>query len=329
MNPLTGVIGEAGRIYRAHTAHLLAIAFVFFIVTAVLVGALSLLGLIGLFLGWIVELFANFLLMATLIKAVQDVRDGRADLTFSETVSSAWPYVLPVAVASILAAIAIAIGLILLVVPGLILITIWAVIIPVIVLERPDAIGSFRRSQELVRGYGWQVFGTLAVLFIIEIIVSFVLGLLFGGLGSFGGHLLSTAITGILVGPFIAITVTLIYYRLAAAFAGGPGPAYGGPGNPYGAPDPYGAPQGYGPPPPGYGNPPPPGYGNPPPPGHGNPPPPGHGNPPPPPPGYGNPPPAGRRNPPPPPPDYGAPRQRDPRGSSGGPDDWFGGPSGR
>jgi hypothetical protein len=263
MNPLTGVLGEAWAIYRAHTAHLLAIAFGFFVVTAVLVGFLDLLGLVGVFLGWIVQLFSTFLLQATLVKAVQDVRDGRADLSLSETVSAAWPYILPVAVASILAGIAITVGFILIVVPGLILITIWAVIIPVIVLERSGAIASFGRSQQLVRGIGWPVFGTLVMLFIIEIFVSFVLGIIFGGLPTVVGHLLSTVIAGTLVAPFIALTVTLIYYRLSAAQAAGPGPAYtpgdaystpgspygtrgnpyGAPGNQYGAPgDPYGAP---------------------------------------------------------------------------------------
>jgi len=246
MNPISGVLGEAWRIYRAHTAHLLAIAFVFYLVTAVIVGLLYLTGsFVGLLLGDIVELFATFLLQATLIKAVQDVRDGRADLSFGETGSSAWPYILPVAAASILAGIAITIGLILIIVPGLILITIWAVIIPVIVLERSGAIASFGRSQQLVRGNGWPVFGTLVVLFIVEFVVSIVLGILFSALPTVVGHGLSTVIAGTLVAPFIAVTVTLIYYRLSAAQAGGFPPAYGAPGNPYGAPgNPYGAPGG-------------------------------------------------------------------------------------
>jgi hypothetical protein len=244
MNPISGVLGEAWRIYRAHTAHLLAIAFVFYLVTAVIVGLLYLTGsYVGLLVGDIVELFATFLLQATLIKAVQDVRDGRADLSFGETVSSAWPYILPVAAASILAGIAITIGLILIIVPGLILITIWAVIIPVIVLERSGPIASFGRSRQLVRGNGWPVFGTLVMLFIIEFVVSIVLGIVFGALPRVVGHGLSTVIAGTIVAPFIAVTVTLIYYRLAAAQAGGPPPGYGAPGNPYGAPgNPYGAP---------------------------------------------------------------------------------------
>jgi len=216
MNPLSGVLEEAWRIYRAHAAHLLTIAFVIYVITAVIVGLLALTGsFLGLALGAFVELFATFLLQATLIKAVQDVRDGRADLSISETVSAATPAILPVAGASILAGIAITIGLILLIVPGLILITIWAVIIPVIVLERSGALGSFGRSQQLVRGNGWPVFGTLVVLFIIQIFVDIVLRIIFFALPVLVRSGLSAVIAGTLVAPFIAVAVTLIYYRLS------------------------------------------------------------------------------------------------------------------
>ena len=224
MNPLSGVLDEAWRMYRAHWTHLLGIAFVIYLVTAVIVGLLFLGGtFLGFFLGGIVVLFATFLLQATLIKAVQDVRDGRADLSVGETMSSATPYILPVAAASILAAIAITVGLFLLIVPGLILITIWAVIIPVIVLEQSGALSSFGRSQQLVRGNGWPVFGTLVVLFIIQIFVNIVLGLIFLALPTLWRQGLSTVIAGTVVAPFIAVAVTLIYYRLSGqdAPAGG------------------------------------------------------------------------------------------------------------
>lgn len=231
MNPLSGVLDEAWRIYRAHAAHLLAIAFVFYLITAVIVGLLGLLGAVGALLGWIVELIATFLLQATLIKAVQDVRDGRADLSLSETVSAATPYILPVAAASILAGIAITIGLILLIVPGLILITIWAVIVPVIVIERSGALASFGRSQQLVRGNGWQVFGTLVLAFLIMIVANIVLGIIFAFLPVLWRNGISAIISGTLIAPFIALVVTLIYYRLTAApQAGGPGAGYGYPG---------------------------------------------------------------------------------------------------
>ncbi|HEX4061814.1 MAG TPA: hypothetical protein VHY58_12425 [Streptosporangiaceae bacterium] len=227
MNPLAGVLGEAWQMYKAHAWHLLAIAFVIYVIAAVIAAVLALAGVAGALLGSVVELFAAFLLQATLIKAVQDVRDGRADLSVSETVSAATPYLWSVAAASILAGIAITIGLFLVIVPGLWLITIWAVIIPVIVIERSGALAAFGRSRQLVRGHGWHVFGTLVLVFVIMIVADILLGIIFLALPLFWRSGLSTVISGTLVAPFLALVVTLIYYRLAATQAGVPESAFG------------------------------------------------------------------------------------------------------
>jgi hypothetical protein len=267
MNPLSGVLGEAWKIYRSFAAHLLAIAFVIYLAAAVVTALLSLAGVVGSLLGTVVELVAAFLVQAALVKAIQDVRDGRVDLNLGETVRAATPFIGPVAGASILAGIAITIGLILIIVPGLILITIWAVIVPAIVIERAGVFASFGRSRELVRGHGWQVFGTLVLVFLILIVVDIVIGIIFVALPTALRSGLSSVISGTLVAPFLAAVVTLIYYRLLDAHSGvGPGGGYAQPG--------YGQPGGYGQPPPPPGQPgnygPPPGqqggYG--PPPGH-------------------------------------------------------------
>ena len=119
-----------------------------YLVAAVLVALLSLVGLFGYFLGEIIELTAVFLLQAALVKAVQDIRDGRVDLSLSQTVQAAVPYLLPVAAAGILAAIGITVGLFLIIVPGLILLTFWCLIVPFIV------IGRAARSTRSVRAGG-------------------------------------------------------------------------------------------------------------------------------------------------------------------------------
>ncbi len=282
MNPLSGVLGEAWQLYRKFAAHLLAIAFVIYLAAAIIAALLSLAGVIGSLLALVVELFAGFLLQAALVKAVQDIRDGRVDLSLGETVSAVTPYIWAVAGASILAGIAIAIGLVLLIVPGLWLITIWAVIIPVIIIERAGALSSFGRSRQLVRGHGWHVFGTLVLVFIIELAVDIVLGLIFSALPHVWRTGLSTIISGTLIAPFIALVVTLIYYRLVGGTASGPGTAGDAAAGAYGTSPPtgYGAPPptGYEAPPPGdYGAPPPGDYGAPPPGGHDAPPPGGYG----------------------------------------------------
>jgi hypothetical protein len=295
MNPLSGVLGEAWQYYRKFTWHLLAIAFVIYVVAAIVAALLGLAGVIGSLLAVIVQLFAGFLLQAALVKSVQDIRDGRADLSVGETVSAATPYIWAVAGASILAGIAIAIGLVLLIVPGLWLITIWAVIIPAIVIERAGVLDSFGRSRQLVRGHGWHVFGTLVLVFIIELAVDIVLGLIFSPLPRLWRSGLSTIISGTIIAPFIALVVTLIYYRLVGAAAGGTSGGPGGPGVVSDAPPPGG----YGSPPAGdYGAPPTGGYGTPPAEGYGTPPPSGYGTPPA--EGYGTPPPPGGSEAPPP-----------------------------
>jgi hypothetical protein len=240
MNPLSGVIGEAWRMYKAFARHLLAIAFVIYLAAAIISALLALIGTVGFYLGTLVSLVAGYLLQATLVKAVQDVRDGRADLSIGETVSAATPYLWSVIGASILAGIAIIIGLILVIVPGLYLITIWAVIIPVIVIERAGVFASFGRSRELVRGRGWHVFATLVLLWVIQLVAGIVLGLIFSALPHALRGGLSSVISGTLIAPFVAVVVTLVYYRLvgsAAPAGGAPYGAYQGSpqeGGPYG-----------------------------------------------------------------------------------------------
>src|ERR1700761_4609388 len=264
MSPLTGVLRESWAMYRRFAAHFLLIAFTFYLVSAVIGALLSLAGVGGGLAAGIINLFFMFLLQAALVKAVQDVRDGRVDLTFSETVRAALPFLLPVAGAGILAAIGITIGFILIIVPGLILLTFWSLIVPSIVLGGSPAMGSFGMSWRTVRGFAWNVFVTYVLVGLIYLVFDVVLGLIFAVLPNWLTGFLSGIVAGTLVAPFIAIVVTLIWYRLTAAHQGGTPAGYGAPGNPEpGYPPPYGGgPQGgYGNPSGGYGNQ-PGGYGN-------------------------------------------------------------------
>ncbi len=222
MSPLTGVLREAWDLYRRFAGHFLLIAFVIYLITAALVALLSLAGIAGAIIGGIISFAATYVVQASLIKAVQDVRDGRVDLDLSQTVRAAGPYILPVIGASILAGIGVTIGFALLIVPGFILLTFWCLIVPFIVLGDSGVIDSFRNSWRTVRGYAWRVFGTYVLVFLIliafAIVVGFVLILLPLWLRSFVNNLVS----GTLISPFLALVATLIYYRLTAAHTGQP-----------------------------------------------------------------------------------------------------------
>ncbi len=160
---------------------------------------------------------------------MQDVRDGRVDLSFGQTVSAALPFVLSVALAAFLAGIGIAIGFVLIIVPGLILLTFWSLIVPCIVIGGAGPIAAFRQSWRTVRGYAWHVFGTYILVFLLLIVLDIVLGLILFALPGAARGFISSVVTGTLVAPFTALVVTQIYYRLTAAHGAVPEPGQPGP----------------------------------------------------------------------------------------------------
>ena len=219
VSPTDGVISEAWGVYKAHWQHLLTFSFLVYATVAVigaLLGAVLELWLATLIMA-VVSLFAFFWLQAALVKAVDDLRDGRADFSLSETFAQAQEHLAAVVVAAILAGLAIAIGLILLIVPGLVLLTWWAVIIPAIVLENKSAGESFTRSRELVRGFGWNVFGVIVLVVLLLIGFNIVLSIVLTPLADWLQSFLSQFISGTLTAPFTATVLTLLYFRLRAA----------------------------------------------------------------------------------------------------------------
>jgi hypothetical protein len=108
------------------------------------------------------------------------------------------------------------IGFALIIVPGLILITIWSVAAPVVVLERPGVFAALSRSRELVRGNGWQVFGVIFVLLFLVIIVSLAIQIAADSAGT-GAGIVARVIVGILTGPISGLAAAVLYFDLRAA----------------------------------------------------------------------------------------------------------------
>jgi hypothetical protein len=209
------IIREAWELYKAHWQHLLPLALVVFLglglVSLLLAWAL---GAFGALLGSLIGIVGLFWLQGALVEAVSDVRDGRADLTMGDTFKRAQPHIGRLAIAGILAGLAIAIGLVLLIVPGLYLMTIWSVLIPVIVLERRGVMEAFGRSRELVSGNGWNVFGVIVLSFLILIAAGIVIGIALVWLGGVLGVFIRNVVSNTLTAPFVALAWTLMYYKL-------------------------------------------------------------------------------------------------------------------
>jgi hypothetical protein len=218
MNPTEGVLSEAWDFYKRHWRHLLPIAFVVYLAVALVSLLLvAVLTWLGALIAVVISLIATFWVQGALVKAVDDVRDGRADMTLGETFQAVRPQLSSIVVAGILAGLAIAVGLLLLIVPGLVLLTWWILIIPVIVLERSRAGEAFTRSRELVRGHGWSVFGVIVLTILLFIAFRIVLGLALIPFADWLQSFLTEIITGTLATPFVAVAWTLLYYRLRGA----------------------------------------------------------------------------------------------------------------
>ena len=207
------VLEKILEVYRSQAGVIIPAALIVFIPVALVSAILASGGGIGLaLLGTIIGFIGTFWFEGVVVEAVRDIQDGRRDFTVGGLFSSVQP-VLPALIGiGVLAGIGIAVGLVLLIVPGLILLTWWAVIAPVIVIERGRALDAFGRSRELVRGNGWRVFGIIVVIFLVNFVLSQLLFAIFGS--SFVGGLTASLLSNVLVAPISAIASAVLYLAL-------------------------------------------------------------------------------------------------------------------
>jgi hypothetical protein len=208
------VIGEAFETYRSHAGALLGGAVIVIGIAGIIEGLLSVSGSIILgILGALIGLAAGFLYIGYVVKLVQDVRDGRRDFSVGELFSSATPYLGTLILAGILAGIGVTIGFILVIIPGLILLTIWSVISPAIVVEDRGVFEAFGRSRELVRGHGWPVFGAIVLTFLIIVVVGIIASLIGAAIGDVGLVILR-AVGNVITAPVWALVASILFFDL-------------------------------------------------------------------------------------------------------------------
>ena len=225
-------MGQAWELYRAHFRHLVSIAFIMYVIIAILTLVLILLlGNVGALAAVFVGVAAVFWLQGALVIAVDDIRDGRADLTIRQTLEGVRRRINTLSLLGfffvlmfVIALILIVVGFLLFFIPGVALVFVffyflvrWILAVPVIMLEERGVFGGLDRSGELVRGHFWQVLGvvllTLLVLIGAGIAISLVLSPLPNGLQGLVAQLVSSTLTA----PFAALAWTLMYYDLRGA----------------------------------------------------------------------------------------------------------------
>jgi hypothetical protein len=204
------VIGSALAIYREQIGVLIPAAIAVFAIVAIARlaltgGASGLVSLVALVLGTFYQ--------GMVVELVGDVQDGRRDSSVGQLFRSVAPVILPLVGLSILLGIGVTIGLVLIVVPGLFLLTIWAVAAPSLVIERQGVLAAFKRSRELVRGNGWEVFGVILLVFALGIAVAIVAAVAASGLGTAGIAIVQW-VADVLVSPFTSLISAVLYFSL-------------------------------------------------------------------------------------------------------------------
>jgi hypothetical protein len=209
------ILGETWEVYKRFFTHVVAIAFVFYLVIA---GASLLLGLAlgvaGAFIAAVLAFIGYFWLSGALVESVADIRDGRADLTIGQTISRVQPRLWTLLAAGLLAGLGILLGFVLLIVPGFILLTWWALTGPVVVLERLGVTASLGRSKSIVSGNGWRVLAILIITWIILAVARSIVAAIFAWAPGWASGLAADLIGSSLTAPFAAIAITLTYFRL-------------------------------------------------------------------------------------------------------------------
>jgi hypothetical protein len=208
------IIGEVFRIYRDQAGVLLPVALVLFGIDAIIgyalgEGALTIIASVA-------SVVISTFYQGMVVQLVRDVLDGRRDSSVGDLLGSVSPVVLTLILISLLAGIATVVGFIALVIPGLYLMTIWAVVAPVVVVERPGGLDAFGRSRALVRVHGWQVFGVIVLIIVIVLAVAIATGILITSVGDAGGAVAGW-ILSVLAAPISALAAAVLYFALRVA----------------------------------------------------------------------------------------------------------------
>lgn len=211
------VVARIWSLYRANAAVLLPAALVVFAVQLAieLISASSLAVLLSLVVVWVLSvLYQGFV-----VEVVAQARVGVQVAGQGELLRAVTPALGALIAISILAGIGEGIGFLLFVVPGLVLLTMWSVVVPVEVLERRGVLGSFGRSRQLVRGNGWGVFGVLVIVYLTVFVIIILVAALAGPIGSVGRDLVQWAVSVALM-PVVALSSSVLYFELLDAHGG-------------------------------------------------------------------------------------------------------------
>ncbi len=213
----TQVVAAAWTGYRRSWRYLVPLALLGYLAVGLLAVFLIFgAGLLGVLAAAILYAVAYVWTQGMLVQAIGERESAKGDLSFGSRFRRLFPRLNALSLAFFLSGFGVFAGLVLLIVPGLVVLTWWSLFVPVIVLEGQGPLRALRRSRELVRGRGWFVFRVILCQWLLagfgERAIENLAGLLpISGYLAAGIGLLASASV---VTPFVALTSLTLYYEL-------------------------------------------------------------------------------------------------------------------
>jgi hypothetical protein len=161
-----------------------------------------------------ISIVSEAVVSGLLVAVVADIQNGRGDADVRRLWVSVKPAVGKLMLVDFVAGFGEVIALFLLVVPGLILFTIWSVFAPVVVLERPPGLKALGRSRDLVRGNGWRVFLVILVLVLVWPVLGIGIALADRSWGALA-HLVVLVVLPTLAAPISVLASAVLYFDLS------------------------------------------------------------------------------------------------------------------
>lgn len=215
-----GILAEAGRLYVRFFWRTLAISAALFLVLTIPAAIVDVQHdttwtiILASLLVTIFTAYGDFLVEGAITVDAQHHEEVGEPPSLRQLLRKTKPHALTLVGATLIYSVAIALGLFLLVIPGLIVLVRWSVIVPVIVIEGRNVRESFRRSNELVRGHSWTVLWTLLIIFLISAFVQTGFDNLLYALPEFVASWLGHFFVSVITAPYVAHALAVIYFRL-------------------------------------------------------------------------------------------------------------------
>jgi hypothetical protein len=168
------------------------------------------------------SLVLTTLAAAACFRAVSSIYLGER-ATVDESLRFAATRLLPLILLSILYFLGLIPAFILLIIPGIWLAVAWSLSFPALMSEGLGPVEALKRSYRLVKGRWWPTFGALLVMYLIVVVISGIVGVLFGATliaavdnelvaGTF--FTIANILSSLITLPLFAAVLTIIYFDL-------------------------------------------------------------------------------------------------------------------